>query len=231
MKLSIIIPTFNEERTVERLIRRLLATRFPVAYELVVVDDHSGDRTFAIERRLRRIVDRVPITVIRLPANRGKGACIRKGLRYATGELVVVQDGDLEYKPREIPRLLRPILEGRAEVVYGSRFLSRRWPSGMALPHYAANQLLRWAVNGLYGVRLTDPMTCYKVMPRGLLQRLDVRADRFEFETEVTAKIIRQGLRITELPIAYHGRTRREGKKIRAKDFFINVWTLLRCRV
>ena len=230
MKLSIIIPTFNEERTIERLIRRLLAVPFPIDYELVIVDDHSGDRTFAIEQRLHRLVDRVRMAVIRHPANRGKGACIREGLKHATGELVIVQDGDLEYKPREIPRLLTPLLEGRAEVVYGSRFLSRRWPAGMALPNYVANQLLRWLVNGLYGVRLTDPMTCYKVMPRRLLQRLDLRARRFECETEITAKLARQGVRITELPIAYHGRTRREGKKIRAKDFFLNVRTLLRCR-
>ena len=230
MKLSIIIPTFNEERTVRRLIERILAVPFPVPYELVVVDDHSADRTFAIERELRGVLGGMRMALLRNRTNKGKGACIRQGLKHATGELVIVQDSDLEYDPGEIPKLLEPALRGQAQVVFGSRFRSRRWPDGMALPNLVANRLLTWLANALYGVRLTDVMTCYKMVSRELLTRLKIRANRFEFECEITAKIAKAGVPILEVPISYRGRTAKEGKKIRAKDFFITSWTLLRYR-
>jgi len=230
MRLSIIIPTFNEEATIERLIRRLLEVPFPIDYELILVDDHSGDRTGAIERWLGATAGRGRIAVIRNRAHRGKGACIRQGVERATGDLVIVQDGDLEYDPREIPALLDPILAGRAEVVYGSRFLRQPWPPGMAWPNYVANRVLTWLTNQLYRLHLTDMETCYKVMPRERLRSLALRAMRFEFEPEVTAKIARRGIAIREVPISYHGRTRGQGKKIRARDFAIAVWTLLRYR-
>ena len=231
MKLSIIIPTFNEERTIERLIRRILAVKIPVDYELILVDDHSTDRTYAIEQRLRDAIGRVPVKLLRNRTNRGKSACIRQGLKHASGDLVLVQDGDLEYKPTDIPRLLRPILDGRAEIVYGSRFRGRWWPAGMAIPNYVANYLLTWLTNLLYGLRLTDLEVCYKIFPRRRLMGLKLRATRFEFEPEVTAKLAKRGARFYEVPIGYHGRTVREGKKIRGKDFFAAVWTLLRYRV
>lgn len=228
MRLSIIIPTFNEERTIEQLVQRIVSIRFPIDFEVVIVDDHSSDRTYAIERRLSQTIGQAQIKVLRNRTNKGKGACIRQGLKHATGELVIVQDGDLEYDPREIPRLLTPMLTGRAQVVYGSRFLGARWPRGMAWPNWTANRLLTWLTNRLYGLRLTDMETCYKVMGRKLLTGLRLRTNRFEFEPEVTAKLAARGVRITEVPISYRGRTRREGKKIRAKDFVIAVWTLLR---
>ena len=230
MKLSIIIPTFNEERTVRQLIERILAVPFPVPYELIVVDDHSRDRTFAIERELRAVVGGLRMTLLRNRTNKGKGACIRQGLKHATGDWIIIQDGDLEYDPAEIPKLLEPVLQGRAQAVFGSRFRSRGWPDGMALPNFVANRILTWLANALYGARLTDLMTCYKVLPRELLTRLKVRANRFEFDCEMTAKIARRGVQIIEVPIMYHGRTAKEGKKIRAKDFFITSWTLLRYR-
>jgi glycosyltransferase involved in cell wall biosynthesis len=230
MRLSIIIPTFNEERTIEQLTHCIFATPFPVGYELVVVDDHSSDRTFAIERRLRQLLGGDRIKVLRNRTNKGKGACIRQGLKHATGDLVIVQDGDLEYDPSDIPTLLGPVLEGKVDVVYGSRFLRRAWPSGMAWPNYLANRLLTWLTNRLYRLHLTDMETCYKLMRRELLKNLRVQANRFEFEPEITAKLSRCGIRIKETSISYHGRTPQEGKKIRAKDFFIAAWTLLRYR-
>ncbi len=228
--LSIVIPTFNEERTIEELVRRLLAVRFPVPVEVVLVDDRSQDRTHAIERRLRDTAHGSPIRVLRNRVNKGKGACIRQGLKHAGGELVVVQDGDLEYDPRDLPSLLGPLLHGKAEAVYGSRFLRSSKPDGMAWPNLVANRWLTWLTNVLYGTRLTDMETCYKIVRRDRLMRLKLRAARFEFEPEVTAKLAKSGVTIVEQPIGYHGRTRREGKKIRAKDFFIAVWVLLRCR-
>lgn len=230
MKLSIIIPTFNEEATIERLIRRLLQTPFPIPYEVIMVDDRSTDRTYAIERRLRDHARGVAVTVVRNRVNKGKGACIRQGLKHARGELIVIQDGDLEYHPRQIPKLLLPILRGEADMVCGSRFLRRWWPTGMGVASFCANRVLTWLTNVLYGLRLTDMETCYKVMRREPLRALRLRCNRFESEPELIAKLAARGCTITELPIAYHGRSRREGKKIRPKDFFIAVWTLLRCR-
>jgi len=231
MKLSIIIPAFNEERTIEELVRRILAVSFPLEYEVILVDDHSSDRTAEIGRRLIATAGAGKITVLRNRVNQGKGACIRQGLKHARGELVIVQDGDLEYDPSEIPSLLKPMLDHGAEAVYGSRFLIGRRPAGMAWKNYLANRLLTWLTNALYGLRLTDMETCYKLMTRARLRSLRLRAKRFEFEPEVTAQLGRQGVDITEVPISYCGRSYLEGKKIRARDFLMALWTLLRYRV
>lgn len=231
MKLSIIIPTFNEEATIEPLLRTILETSFPIDYELIVVDDHSTDHTFAIERRLAEDLGQAKIKVVRNRANQGKGTCIRRGLKHASGGIVVVQDADLEYNPRELPRLLKPLLDGGALAVYGSRFLRHRGrPRGMAWSNYAANRVLTWLTNCLYHLHLSDMETCYKMITRDAVERLHLRAKRFEFEPEITAKLATHHIKIVELPISYRGRTRQEGKKIRAKDFFIAVWTLLRHR-
>lgn len=230
MTLTIIVPTFNEARTVETLLQKVLAIKFPIAYELIIVDDHSSDPTYTIERRIGEMADGIRVTTLRNHTNQGKGSCIRQGLRHATGDMVIVQDGDLEYDPREIPVLLRPILEGRVTVVFGSRFVSRRWPIGMAWPNYVANRVLTRLANCLYGLSLTDLMGCYKIMPRELLQGLDLQARRFEFDLEVAAKLGKRRIPITELPITYSARTWREGKKIGARDFVMAIWTLLRYR-
>jgi len=230
MKLTVIIPTYNEERTIEQLLRRVVATHFPIDYEVVLVDDHSRDQTYSIERRLQESLAPLPIRLVRNRTQRGKSACIRHGLKFATGDWVLIQDGDLEYKPREIPKLLKPVLEKKAEVVYGSRFLSHRWPPGMAWPNFLANRFLTWLTNFLYRLHLTDMETCYKLIPRDLLRSLRIGANQFEFEPEVTAKLAKGGVKILEVPISYHGRSPRQGKKIRIKDFWIAAWALFRYR-
>ena len=227
MKLSIIIPTFNEEATIEPLLNKLLLTELPVERELIVIDDHSTDRTYLIERQVRRSSASVPIRILRNRANQGKGVCIRQGLKHATGDLVIVQDGDLEYEPQDIPKLLRPVLSEAAQVVFGSRFLLRRWPEGMAWSHYLANRLLTWTATGLYGRHLSDLYSGYKLFPREQLDQFDIRAERFEFEPEIVAKLTRRGIGIVEVPIDYHGRTKAQGKKIALRDFWIGLRTLL----
>jgi len=229
MKLSILIPTFNEERTIGQLVERVLATRFPIEYELLLIDDHSTDRTFAIERALCSRAGSVRVRVLRNRTNKGKGACIRQGIKHATGDFIVVQDGDLEYHPGDLPALLAPLLDGtQGLAVFGSRFLGNRWPAGMTLPHFLANKFLTWLTNCLYGLHLTDMECCYKIIPAALVKRIRVRADRFEAEPELVAKLARTGIRIMERPVQYEGRTVKQGKKIRALDFFLAVWTLLR---
>ena len=230
MKLSMIVPTFNEEQTIERVIARVLATKFPAELELILVDDHSTDRTMAIERRLCERARGVSVKVIRSRTRRGKSACIRRGLKHATGDIVIVQDGDLEYDPRDIPKLLGPILDGHAQVSLGSRFLGRWWPRGMGWLSFLANRFLTWLTNRLYGLRLTDVETCYKAIRRDQLRQLRFRGHRFEFDLELVAQLARRGARLAERPISYSGRTRREGKKVRARDFVLAVWTLLRER-
>lgn len=230
MKLSIIIPTYNEERTIEELIRKLLAVPFPVETELIVVDDGSRDRTFTIEQAISRTVGLGRIQTVRNPLRQGKGASIREGLRHAAGEWIVIQDGDLEYDPAEIPALLAPLLNGTSAVVYGSRFLRGGHPEGMAWPNLLANRALTGLTNRWYGLRLTDMETCYKVLPRAVLGRLNLAAHTFEFEPEVTAKLARAGVSIQEVPISYRARNRSAGKKIGWKDFFIALRTLWRYR-
>ncbi len=230
MKLSILIPTFNEEATIEQLLHRIAAISFPIEVELVVVDDLSQDQTFSIERRFQETAPQIPVQIFRNPVNQGKGTSIATGLQHATGDVIIVQDGDLEYHPEEIPKLLAPLLSREAEVVYGSRFLQRRWPEGMAWQNYLANRLLTWLANRLCRLRLTDAYTCYKLMPLDLLKELKLEARGFEWEAEVTAKLGRRGVTIQEVPISYHGRNRQEGKKIRPRDLLTGIHTLFHYR-
>ena len=232
MKLSIIVPTFNEEGTIEPLLRRIAAVPFPLETEIVVVDDHSEDRTFEIERRLRKTAAgaAIPIRLLHNPSRQGKGACLQRGVENAAGDFVIVQDADLEYDPAQIPKLIRPLLENRADAVYGSRFLENRRPEGMDWPHRLANRLMTALADRLYGLRLTDAYTCYKALRRELLEKLGVRSNGFEWEAEVTAKLGRRRVPILEIPISYRARTRRAGKKIRPLDLLTGVQTLLRWR-
>ncbi|MBI4341223.1 MAG: glycosyltransferase family 2 protein [Candidatus Omnitrophica bacterium] len=228
MKLSIVIPVYNEARTIEPLIRSLLALSLPVASELIIIDDHSEDATSSILERLRHTADGGRLSIIRFVTNRGRGACIREALRCATGQWLIVQDADLEYSPEDIPAMLEPILQGRTDVVYGSRFLHRKWPTGMSWRNYLANRILAWATNQLYGARLTDIMACYKLLPCELLRSMDLKADRFDFDAELTVKLLRRGCTIREHPVAYCGRSYRQGKKITPKDFWQSLALLLR---
>jgi len=219
VKLSVIIPVYNEERSVAGLIERVKAV--PVAKEIIAVDDCSSDRTLEVLRG-------VPgIRVFTHPENRGKGAGIRTGLRHTKGDIVLIQDADLEYDPDEYPRLLAPFADPAVDAVYGSRF---RNPDNTWLLHSKlANCFLTFTTNALFGGRVTDMETCYKAIRRPLFQDLDLTADRFEIEPEITAKLLRRRARIVEVPISYRART--EGKKIGPKDgvmacYFLAKWYL-----
>jgi glycosyltransferase involved in cell wall biosynthesis len=223
-KLSVIVPVFDERNTVVEIVRRMRAVDLPVDLEIVIVDDGSTDGTRDV---LRQLADST-VRVITHDANRGKGSAIRSGLQQVTGDLVLVQDADLEYDPEDWPKLLSPILRGKARVVYGSRFTGER--RNMLFLHWVGNRFLSLVTNVLYNTTLSDMETCYKLFDRELLDGLTLRAQRFEFEPEVTAKILRQGIRIYEVPISYTGREFDEGKKITWRDGFIALWTLVKYR-
>ncbi len=225
MRLSILVPVYNEERTIAALLDRVLEVDLGVEKEIVVVDDASRDRTAAI---LQNYADRV--RVLRHAQNRGKGAALRTALQQATGEFVVPQDADLEYEPADLRLLLETARTTGARVVYGSRRLHRANRQYSALAFYLGGILVTWAANLIYRLRLTDEPTCYKLIARELVDRMDLVCERFEFCAEVTAKAARLGERIVEVPILYHPRHLSEGKKIRARDGWETLQTLWRYR-
>lgn len=233
MKLSVIVPVFNERANIEEVIRRVKAVELAgLDREIIVVDDGSTDGTAEILDRYRG--DEV-IKIHLSGENFGKGTAIRVGIGYATGDVILIQDADLEYDPNDYPALLQPILDGAATVVYGSRFQDRyqglQAPPGMRLPNWLINKILKWEANLLYGANITDEATAYKVFRADVLKSLDLHASRFEFCPEVTAKVCRAGHRIHEVPIAYQARSIAEGKKIRWQDGVQAVWTLFRYRL
>jgi len=223
MRLSIVIPIYNEEELLEKVLERVRA--LPLDMELILVDDHSTDRTPEI---LAREAQKPGTRVLRHDWNQGKGRAIRTGLEHATGDIVIIQDADLEYRPEEIPDVLRPILEGRTNVAYGSRFRGR--VVGMRFANRMANHILAYLVTILYFRRITDEATAYKAFRREVVQAIPLTCRRFEFCPEVTAKVLRRGEKIIEVPVTYTARTFEEGKKIGWRDFFVAVWTLLKCR-
>lgn len=224
MKLSIILPVYNEEDTIREVLDAVLGVDLQaVEKEVIVVDDASTDRT-------AEIVEREPrVTLLRHSANQGKGAAIHTGLKQTTGDVVLIQDADMEYSVADYPALLRPFAEG-AQVVYGSRFLKRRWPRGMHWTNWMANRVLTVTANLLYRAHLTDEATCYKVFRADLLKSLPLRAGGFDFCPEVTARVRRRGIRIVEAPIDYIARSRVQGKKIRWTHGFQALWTLIKHR-
>jgi glycosyltransferase involved in cell wall biosynthesis len=225
-KLSVVVPVFNERNTLVEIVRRMRAVTLPegVEREIIVVDDGSDDGTRDV---LRQIGDST-VRVIAHEHNRGKGAAVRTGFEVATGEFVLVQDADLEYDPEDWPRLLNPIIRGRARVVYGSRFTGER--RNMLFLHWIGNRFLSLTTNVLYNTTLSDMETCYKLIDRQLLEELELTADRFDIEPEITAKILKRGVRIYEVPISYAGREFEEGKKITWRDGFAALWTLVKYR-
>lgn len=223
MKLSVVIPVYNEAGTIVEVIRRVRNT--PYAPEIIVVDDGSTDGT---TDTLHELVGN-GVTVLRHEVNRGKGAALRTGFAHVTGDIVIIQDADLEYDPRDYPKLLEPLLDGRADVVYGSRFLGG--PHRVLLFwHSVGNRVLTLLSNALTNVNLTDMETCYKAFRADLLNELKFRSDRFGFEPEFTAKVARLGCRIYEVPISYSGRSYSEGKKITWRDGVAALFTILRFR-
>ena len=230
-KLSIVIPVFNEERWLAELVRRVQVV--PVPKELILVNDFSTDSTPAILKQIEAQYDNV--RVFHQPKNMGKGAALREGFKHCTGDLVIVQDADWEYDPAEIPKLIQPILDGRADVVIGSRFVGESHRV-LYFWHSIANRMLTTLSNMFTNLNLTDMETCYKVFRRETIQNMTLRSNRFGFEPEVTAKIARRRkgqprLRIFEVPISYSGRTYEEGKKIGLKDAFQALYCIVRYSV
>jgi len=227
-KLSVVIPVYNEERWLAELVRRVQAV--PMPKELVLVNDKSTDGTPAILDRLQKEYDNV--RVFHQPVNMGKGAALREGFKHCTGNVVIVQDADWEYDPGEYPKLVQPILDGRADVVFGSRFIGESHRV-LYFWHSLANWGLTTLSNMFTDLNLTDMETCYKVFRREVIQGIDLKSDRFGFEPEITAKVARkragrQQWRVYEVPISYSGRTYEEGKKIGLKDAFNALYCIVR---
>ena len=221
--LSVVMPAYNERDTIEEIIRRVLAV--PVRIELIVVDDASTDGTRDI---LQALATALAFRLLLQPGNQGKGAALRRGFAEVTGDIVVIQDADLEYSPEEYPQLIELISAGRADVVYGSRFIGRH--RVFLFTHYVGNRLLTMLTNILYNTILSDMETCFKAMRVDVLRSMTLRSDRFGIEPELTAKIFKRGYRVYEVPITYDGRGYDEGKKITWKDGVVAVWTLLKYR-
>ncbi len=224
--LSIIVPVYNEAATSRALIDRLLAIDLPLPREILVVNDGSTDGTRDVLDAAAR--ERLPIVVLHAARNAGKGSAVRRGLQQARGSIVAIQDADLELDPGQLGSLVEPILCGAAQVVYGSRFA--RGPAGAPRLTYAANRVLTVATNLLFGAALTDMETCYKVMRVEVAQSLELSAERFDIEPEITARLLRRGYRIHEVPVRYDPRSRREGKKIRWRDGLRALQVLVRER-
>jgi glycosyltransferase involved in cell wall biosynthesis len=220
----VIIPCYNEKTTVEEIVRRVRAVQ--LAHEIIVVDDGSTDGTREV---LSGIDSGSDVKIILHTHNQGKGAAVRTGFKNATGDVFLIQDADLEYDPRDYPILLKPIDEGIAKVVYGSRFLGGP-RKAMFFWHMVGNRLLTLVTNLLYDSILSDMETCYKVFRAEVIRDIPLRSRRFDFEPEVTAKVLKRGHRIYEVPISYNGREWEEGKKITWRDGMIALWTLFRYR-
>jgi len=223
MKLSVIIPCYNEAQNIKAIVEAVAAVDIPK--EIIVVNDGSTDGTAEVLKELR---DKMGIIVHFSETNSGKGAAIRTGLNYVTGDIVVIQDADLEYDPQQIPQIIKPIIEGSADVVYGSRFLGSI--KGMRLPNRIANYILTWTANILYRARITDEATCYKAFRADIIKNLPLKCMRFEFCPEVTAKLLKRRIKIKEVPIDYIGRDAAGGKKIKWTDAFEAIWTLIKYR-
>jgi glycosyltransferase involved in cell wall biosynthesis len=223
-EISVVIPCYNEVSTIEAILDAVRASEIRDK-EIVVVDDSSTDGT---RERLRTHEGEPGLLVIFHERNQGKGAALRTGFRAATGDVVIVQDADLEYDPKEYPKLLAPIRAGKADVVYGSRFAGGESHRVLYFWHYAANKLLTLFSNMFTNLNLTDMETCYKAFRREVIQKIDLREDRFGFEPEVTAKVARMGCRIYEVGISYSGRTYAEGKKIGWRDGLRALWCVVR---
>jgi len=224
MKLSVVMPVYNEQATLRQVVAKVLAV--PVELELICVDDGSSDRSRDILAELQS--QHPSVRVFLQPKNMGKGAALRRGIQEARGDFVIIQDADLEYDPAEYPVLLDPLVQGKADVVYGSRFLGGRPHRVLYFWHSVGNKVLTLISNALTDINLTDMETCYKAFRREVVQSIQIEEDRFGFEPEITVKVAKRSLRIYEVGISYWGRTYEEGKKIGWKDGFRALWCLLK---
>ena len=222
MKISVIIPVYNEEETVKRTICAI--QKVNLDKEIIVVDDKSEDLTYHIIEEMKYS----NLILIKQDVHQGKGAAIRKALEYINGEIVIIQDADLEYDPSYYHKLIEPILKNQAKVVYGSRFKGKR--KGMRFSNLLANKILTWVTNILFGIHITDEATCYKVFRADVIKKIPLKCNGFEFCPEVTAKIAKRGIAIVEVPISYQARTVAEGKKVKWIDGFIAIYTLIKYR-
>lgn len=232
-KLSIVIPIYNEVESLEEILRQIAAVEVGMERELILIDDCSTDGTLAILKRIESGLQTPPtadtsIKVFYHDVNKGKGATLRTGFQHITGEITLIQDADLEYDPRDYPKLLQPILAGEADVVYGSRFMKGR-QKGL-LRSYLANQFLTSLSNIVNGTKLTDMETCYKVIKTPILKQITLYSDRFGFEPEITAKLAKRKCRIVEVPITYRGRDYHEGKSVNWKDGIAAIFHIIRFR-
>ena len=223
MKLSVVIPVFNEKETIREILAQVRAVN--LVSEIIVVDDFSTDGTREI---LQQETQKGDLTLVLHDRNRGKGAAVRSGLERFTGDMVIIQDADLEYDPRDYPALIRPIVEGRVKAVYGSRFIGPR--KDMLFTHWLGNQFLTLITNILFDTTLSDMETGYKVLRADVAKGLNIKSNRWGVDPEITAKVLKRGNRIFEVPISYYGREFYEGKKISWRDGFVVLWTLLKYR-
>lgn len=230
MRLSVVIPVYNEVATLREIVARVLAAPVDLEKELILVDDGSSDGTLDLYELIQQAHPGRPIKVLRHEKNQGKGAALRTGFREATGDIILVQDADLEYAPADYPRLLEPILQGRADVVYGSRFVGGQAHRVLLFWHMLGNRFLTLLSNALTNLNLTDMESCYKVFRAEVLKRITLRSNRFEFEPEITAKVARGGWRVYEVGISYAGRDYAEGKKITWRDGLKAIAAIVRYR-
>jgi len=223
MKLSILIPVYNEERTIKEIIERVKRVRIPLSKEIICVDDGSRDKSLDILKKIKGI------KVIEHIQNSGKGAAVKTGISNSTGDIIIIQDADLEYNPNEYGSLIKPIIENRADVVYGSRILKKS-NKYSRFSFYIGGKFVTFLTNLLYNTKLTDEPTCYKVFRSSIIKKINIKENNFEWEPEVTAKIAKKGIKIAEVPISYNPRTIKEGKKIKWRDGLRALWILIKYR-